>query len=230
VDEKAVDWFFQVTDTGVGLSADQIDKLFQPFVQADNSTTRQFGGTGLGLALSRRLAHLMGGDVYVLESTPGKGSTFEIRIRCTVLTPLAEKVDPQMLSSHGFALSHSLDGLEILVVEDSPDNQYLLKRMLSEVGGAHLDFADNGKEGVEKALSGNHNLVLMDLQMPLLDGFAATSMLRSRKFMKPILALTANAMNEDRERCFQVGFNDYLMKPINQQELFDKVLSHGRAH
>jgi signal transduction histidine kinase len=220
---------FSVKDTGIGMNAEQSGRLFQHFMQADNTMTRRFGGTGLGLVLSKRLAHLMGGDITLVESEPNKGSTFRI----LVATHFAE--DGKLKSVSGYQAKskpgsglhkNSLAQKKVLVVEDSPDNQLLIKNVLCE-SGARVAFAQNGREGVEMALDGDYDVVLMDIQMPLMDGLEATSRLRGQHYLKPIIALTANAMSTERERYAEVGFDEYLMKPINMSELVDKVVFYS---
>ena len=205
-----------VSDTGVGISSVQEARLFQPFMQADSSTTRTHGGTGLGLALSRRLARAMGGDLTLQGSVFGKGSTFLLRLpglAAVISEPPADDTCP------GNPASMTLDGLKILLAEDSPDNQELIRRLLQKRGAA-ADFAVNGEEAVGKALGADYDLVLMDMQMPKLDGYEATRQLRRAGFNRPIIALTANAMRHDREKCLAAGCTDYLSKPIDALKLY----------
>lgn len=219
---------FTVKDTGVGISKDQESKLFQPFTQANASTTRKFGGTGLGLALSRRLAQALGGGLTLLESQEGVGSTFVIEIK-SILVPEAQFVAKEKLtilsaqSIDKSLIRHSLLGLKVLLVEDSADNQMLIRMYLSHAG-ASTTFAFDGAEGVEMALMGDYDVILMDIQMPVLDGHEATQKLRSLSYNKPIVALTAHAMKEEREKCLESGFTDFLTKPIQKDLLFE-VLS-----
>lgn len=220
-----------VTDEGTGIDDEQAQKLFQPFIQADSSTTRKYGGTGLGLSLSRKLARELGGDVSLTASEPGKGSSFTITfspgdISDTVFidklvqnTPKAHTIDPNI---------PSLKGLNILLVEDSPDNQTLITRFL-KAAGATVELADNGNEGVTKALAHPYDLILMDIQMPILDGYKATEKLRSMGIKKPILALTAYALKEEKERCLSSGCNGHLTKPINRSELIKQISSLTQA-
>lgn len=229
IDGRSEQVLFEVKDTGIGLCDEQLKRLFQPFMQADNSVTRKFGGTGLGLILSRRLATLMGGDVYIKESHIGVGSTFVVSI--------ATGADEQKLSRHqkGEGMkaerageSLSLDGVRVLLVEDSPDNQALIKIVLAK-RGILVDLAHNGLQGVEKATAGDYDVVLMDVQMPVMDGYQATRRLREGKFTKPIIALTAHAMPEERERCLQAGCSDYLSKPIDRVLLLEKIAFHAKV-
>jgi len=224
---------FLVTDTGIGLDTDQQSRLFQSFVQADNTMSRRFGGTGLGLVLSKRLAKLLGGDVTLVESAPHKGSSFAVTVKAqpqlktATFVPEVKTVEaPPVVDNKK---NKKLDGMRVLVVDDSEDNQYLLERILTD-WGIQVAFASNGEEAIEKALSEEFDLILMDIQMPVLDGFESTARLRKQHYSKPIIALTANAMREDREKCLKMGFNDYLMKPINRGELLQKVAYFSGQH
>lgn len=210
---------FIIEDTGLGIAANHSDKLFKPFMQADNSITRKFGGTGLGLVLAKRLAQLMGGDVLLIKSEPNKGSIFEVRIKHSDLAnakTLVTKDIPKVTTEK------SIEGLHVLLVEDSEDNRYLMQMFLSK-RGVKLEMANNGEEGIRMALKSNPDLILMDIQMPVLDGYQATLKLREQNFNKPIIALTAHAMVSEQEKCFAVGCNDFLSKPLNQKELLTKL-------
>lgn len=224
-----------VTDTGIGLSEDDIDRLFQPFHQANLSTTREYGGTGLGLAICRSLAEALGGEIRV-ESSPGVGSTFTLLLR----QPIGE--DAEMVESHVIgeseleaeaqaepATSRSLSG-RILLAEDGYDNQILFSAILRRKG-LTVDIAGNGEEAVDMALAALHSqtpydLVLMDMQMPRLDGYGATSKLRRKGYSGPVVALTAHAMSGERERCMAAGCDEYLSKPIARTALLAAVQSY----
>lgn len=218
-----------ISDTGIGIGKELARKLFQPFSQGDVSITRSFGGTGLGLSLSRKLAELLGGDVSLKESQPGVGSVFEVVIsdrRSEILKGKESDFSYEGPGSRGER--ESLEGVRILVVEDSPDNQLFVKMLLASQG-AEVEMASNGKEGVTAALNNDYDVVLMDLQMPVCDGLEATRTLRQKGFKRPILALTANAMKEERDKCLSMGFNDYVSKPIDKKALFSAIsqsLSH----
>lgn len=215
---------FVVIDTGVGISPDQLDKLFTPFSQADASTTRQYGGTGLGLVLSKKLANSLGGDVRLLESAPGKGSTFEITLDPGhVERVLFDNFTPH-LSAKNSKVDDAvrLDKLKILLVDDCLDNQVLVCHYLRRAG-ATVDTASNGREGVGKALKDDYELVLMDIQMPIMDGYEAMRELKNKKYEKPVIALTAHAMTEERRRCLDFGFADHVSKPINRQLLLQII-------
>jgi PAS domain S-box-containing protein len=222
---------FEITDTGIGIAAEQQEQIFEMFVQAEDSTTRKFGGTGLGLALSRKLARALGGDVRVVRSEPGVGSTFLF-----TLTDLPELRVKQDMPEHKAAAapspasaldSISLEGLKILVVDDAPDIRSLISFLLMRAG-ASVDFAENGVEGYRKALSNCYDMVLMDIQMPQMDGYTATMKLREQGYHKPIIALTAHAMTEARKKCLSVGCTGHLTKPINPSHLLGIVAFHAR--
>ncbi len=219
---------FVVKDTGSGISTDQAQKLFSPFSQADSSTTRRFGGTGLGLVLSKKLALALGGDVVLAESELGRGSTFIVSIDPgTPDTVLFNNFDKDNLiprTKIEKPIGHL--NLSVLLVEDSPDNQVLITRHLRGAG-AKVETASNGREGYEKATEGNFDLVLMDLQMPEMDGYEATRKLRGQGYQKPIIALTAYAMKDDRIKCLANGFNDHISKPIDRHSLLKAISEYS---
>jgi signal transduction histidine kinase/DNA-binding response OmpR family regulator len=218
-----------IVDTGIGMTPAQMSLLFQPFSQADQSTTRQYGGTGLGLSISRRLARMLGGDVTA-QSQPGRGSTFEVNVDTGSLEGIRWLADPNEGIESMEEASHStliaLRG-HILLAEDSPDNQLLISAFLRKTG-VEVTLAENGQIACDKALAAQHagtpfDVVLMDMQMPVLDGYQATQILRKSGYSYPIIALTANAMQSDRQRCFESGCNDYATKPINRQQLIHQI-------
>jgi signal transduction histidine kinase len=209
---------FWIRDTGIGLSEEQVGRLFQPFSQADNSITRRFGGTGLGLLLSRRLARALGGEIELTQSAIGEGSTFKISFDPIEIPQSITTVDHQLPSTP----STKAEGTRVLLVEDSPDNRLLIQRILKK-SGVIMDMATDGHEGVQKAMQNEYDVVLMDLQMPHVDGFAATRQLRKNGYSKPIIALTAHAMREERERCLKEGFDDHLSKPVDRVALLEAV-------
>lgn len=218
--------YFQVTDTGVGIDAASLKKIFQPFSQADSSTTRLYGGTGLGLALSRRLARALGGDVFLAKSQPGEGSTFLVEIE--VGLPVTDRITADDTPKSDGEIQPPandlpLKGKRILLVEDAEDNQMLIKQFLSRTG-ALIDFACNGEEGVQKALACEYEVILMDIQMPLIDGYQATRRLRNAGYSRPIIALTAHALVEEREKCLKTGCNGHLTKPISRQQLIESLV------
>ncbi|MCL2102419.1 MAG: ATP-binding protein [Syntrophorhabdaceae bacterium] len=208
---------FSVTDTGIGMSQAVIDVLFQPFTQADTSISRKFGGTGLGLAISKRIIKLMDGNISV-ESKEGQGSTFSFFIKL----PLAEEEQEQQNTSSLVTTFETLDLKErrILVAEDNMMNQFLLQEML-EPTGAQIVMTNNGQEAVDAVQSGSFDLVFMDMQMPVMGGLEATSKIREIPAAKdlPIIAITANALEEDKNKGLAVGMNAYLTKPIDSAEL-----------
>ncbi len=217
-----------IKDTGVGISKDQVSKLFQPFTQADPSTTRKFGGTGLGLILSRRLAEALGGKLELLESHNSQGSTFEIEVKTTsVLSTKDSAVNPRKLiktqSQNINKIGMNLCSLKVLLVEDSLDNQMLITTYLRKEG-ADVKTASDGQLGLTAALAEDFDVVLMDIQMPVLDGHGATKKLREANYSKPIIALTAHAMKEERIKGLASGFTDFLTKPI-QRNLLIEILS-----
>ncbi|MES3037737.1 MAG: MHYT domain-containing protein [Bdellovibrionota bacterium] len=217
---------FIIKDTGKGIQPEQAEKLFTPFTQADVSTTRKFGGTGLGLVLSKKLANALGGDVILKESNPGEGSTFVITIDPgeseSILFQNVEE-SHKVLKLPLVDRQFNLHDLKVLVVEDSLDNQDLIKHLLRGAG-AVVETANNGKEGFTKGITGDYEVILMDLQMPEMDGYEATRTLRQSGYTKPIIALTAHAMKEERRRCLESGFDDHLTKPIDRKILL-QVLS-----
>jgi len=220
----------EVRDSGIGIEPGDQQKLFRPFTQADESMTRKYGGTGLGLALSKRLSHLLGGDLHLKESRVGQGSVFHFSVKNQLnsagegksqATAEAQNTKPVASPNHG------IKGLSVLLVEDSEDNQYLIGQILSRQG-ARVEMAANGQEGVAKALKGHHDLVIMDLQMPVLDGYAATHQLRGQGYNKPIIALTAHAMSEVKDRCLAAGCTDHLPKPVDPKVLLATLSRYAR--
>jgi signal transduction histidine kinase/DNA-binding NarL/FixJ family response regulator len=245
---------FAIEDSGIGIDAEQIGRLFQPFTQADSSTTRRFGGTGLGLAISHRLAQLLGGDITA-RSTLGAGSTFVLTIDggdadgVTMLSPeelslpddLAKPetgaaepatATPPAAVTQSIADAHGAAGEapagpvtlrgRILLAEDGPDNQVLISTHLRKAG-AQVVIAGDGKVALALALRERFDLVVMDMQMPNMDGYQATRELRRRGFTGPIVALTAHAMAGDREKCIRAGCTDYLSKPIEKARLLATI-------
>jgi PAS domain S-box-containing protein len=205
---------FEVQDTGIGISESEISKLFQVFHQADTSTTRKFGGSGLGLAISKQLVELMGGTVGV-ASQPGQGSTFWFTIRLEKGEQLSDDLSSARFDPDAFK------GVSILLVEDNVFNQQVAQEML-EGFGASVRIANNGLEAVNTLLAYRFDCVLMDVQMPVMDGLEATRQIRANPSLagNPIIAMTANAGAEDRERCFKAGMDYFISKPVFADKLY----------
>ena len=213
---------FAIKDTGIGMTWEQASKVFDAFNQADSSTTRKYGGTGLGLAISKRLVELMGGRIW-LDSSPGVGTTF-------FFTTVFETVEARDLSTavdydvSKFVIPPESLGARILLVEDNEINQIIAFELLCEAGFS-VEVADNGKQAVDKVTQNEYDIILMDLQMPEMDGFTATNILRSNEEHQniPIVAMTANAMQGDREKSIQAGMVDHITKPLNPKILLETV-------
>ncbi|HVK61267.1 MAG TPA: response regulator, partial [Bdellovibrionales bacterium] len=206
-----------IKDTGIGLTEKQIEKLFSPFTQADGSTTRKYGGTGLGLALSRKLAQAMGGNVTVGESVFNHGSTFIVEIENNLGIPALK-----MAPAAPMLPAKDVSKMKVLAVEDSPDNRQLLEMILSRQG-IRADFASNGKEAIDLAMRSPYDMILMDIQMPEMDGYEALAKLQANHYSKPIVALTAHALKEERDRCLSAGFIEHLAKPIDERALVNLI-------
>ncbi len=219
---------FSVTDSGVGLSPEQIGQLFKPFSQADSSTTREYGGTGLGLSIVKSLAELMGGTVGV-ESAPGKGARFWFTVALAKIEGVDTRAVPRQDVTDSVAAADSapLSG-HLLVVEDNATNRMVLQAMLKKTR-LTVEVAENGEIAVERFCAGKpFDLVLMDIQMPVLDGYGATEKIRAweqanGKPATPIIALTADAFEDDRQHCLRIGMNDFMAKPIDVVKL-DAIL------
>lgn len=222
-----------VIDTGVGIAEDQQVHLFQPFSQADTSVSRKFGGTGLGLAISQRLANLLGGEITCC-SVPQQGSTFSCTVRAGEVTgaPLIQPILETPDEAPAKDQSDRLQQRRILVVDDRRDVRFLTRRILTDAG-ADVETAEDGIEALEKVeavTSANEawDLILLDMQMPRLDGYQTAARLREMQFTSPIIALTADAMQGDMDLCLQSGCNAYLSKPIDAKQLIDMVAHYTR--
>ncbi|MBN2581222.1 MAG: response regulator [Pirellulales bacterium] len=218
---------FDIIDSGIGIPADQLETIFDPFIQVDRSDTHRRGGTGLGLPIARRIALALGGQLTV-TSQPGKGSTFRAMIdpgslegvRILDVHSTDFIVTPDPVIPH---CSLRIDNARILLMEDGDTNRKMLTRVL-ERAGAKVTTAEDGHTGVELALRKPFDVILMDMQMPLMDGYTAAALLRAQGATLPIVALTAHALKGDKEKCLQAGCSDYLSKPVNVEKLLHAVV------
>ena len=225
---------FVVEDTGRGISEEERCKLFSPFSQSDVSTTRKYGGTGLGLILSRRFAQALGGDLVLSQSTPGVGSVFtlwidpgELKLNSFTYSFLGH---PQVAASLEQSKPNALrpfaeigEPVHVLLVDDSEDNQILMRQILLKAGCERVDIACDGFQAVRMASAANYDIILMDIQMPEMDGMAATRILRQQGYSRPIVALTAHGMIEERRRCLAGGFDEHLCKPVDVKAMIQVV-------
>ena len=226
---------FDVLDTGFGMTEEQQTKLFQPFTQADNSTTRKFGGTGLGLTISKRFAEMLGGDIIIVDSKISEGTRFRAIIETGQIAEAEMIHDPMQeifIESHKDnpiqILPDALSGLHILVAEDGPDNQRLISYLLTK-GGATVVLVENGQLACQAAIAAQQegspfDVILMDMQMPVMGGYLASTRLRETGYHHPIIALTTHAMDGDREKCLAAGCNEFATKPIDRDKLFAAIL------
>ena len=225
--EDRVGLVLVVEDSGIGIPADKQTQLFQKFVQADSSTTRRFGGTGLGLAISRDLVEMMGGTIE-LQSAPGEGSRFTVRLEVPRGRPAS--TPPRSSTVRSARPPAPEGGARVLLAEDYPINRVLAVKFLEALGHT-VDCAEDGAEAVAKFRASDYDVVLMDCQMPVLDGYAATGEIRAfedtaRRARTPVIAMTANAMEGDRERCLEAGMDGYLAKPISRDRLAAALAEH----
>jgi signal transduction histidine kinase/DNA-binding NarL/FixJ family response regulator len=219
---------YRVKDSGIGMTPEQIEHIFDPFKQADSSITRRYGGTGLGLSLSKRLAQMLGGSLTV-TSMVNRGSEFVLSITAGQMEDAhfihhIDEISGHVISSQATPVGKALDG-EILLAEDNENNQRLLALYLNKMG-ARLTIAENGEEALNRAKNKNFDLILMDMQMPVLSGIDAVRQLRDIGYTQPIVALTANATKEDRQQCLEAGCNDFLTKPVTRDRLFRMVAQY----
>ena len=222
---------FMVRDTGIGMTSEQLHRVFAPFAQADNSTTRQYGGTGLGLTISSRLIELLGG-VLSATSTPTKGSIFRFSVPTGDLegVPVIDDPEAWLRETDENDDSTTVEGklnCRILIAEDGPDNQALLRAILGP-RVAEVVVAENGQIAVELAMNASvegkpFDVILMDMQMPVMDGYQATRQLRMNGYEHPVVALTAHAMHGDRTHCMEAGCDDYTSKPIQRRQLLELI-------
>lgn len=221
---------FDVEDTGIGIAPAKQEQIFEAFVQADGTTTRKYGGTGLGLTITRKLATLLGGTVSV-KSELGRGSVFSLAIAAGLCAsdcpPQDAPAEEPVAAGSPCGRDAKLSG-RVLVAEDVKTNQILIRLMLQRLG-LDATLVENGNEAIREATHGSYDLILMDIEMPEKNGYEATRELRSLGMTTPIIALTAHAMNEDRQNCLAAGCDDYLAKPIDRDQLFEILAKHLHA-
>jgi len=239
VAQEADRYHFWVQDTGIGVPLEKQRSIFEAFTQADNSTTRNYGGTGLGLTISLTLVHLMGGKMW-LESTPGQGSTFHFTVRLLPGRPLLLPTQALPVSEQTSGAEKPVGGapdasggLRVLVVEDHPVNQ-MLATQLVERAGHHVTLAKNGEEGLHAVMQHPFDVVFMDMQMPVMDGLAATRAIRAFELAQQrpavhIVAMTANALPSDRQACAEAGMNDFIAKPFKAADVRNLLEQRQRA-
>ena len=213
---------FVISDTGCGLSSEQSERLFQPFSQADSSTTRRYGGTGLGLVIARQLARALGGDVVLERSKLHKGSIFAVEIAGKAVDAPANIVRSTTENMKDFFRDKVLSGLKILIVDDAKDILMLMTRILS-LAGAEITGVNSGPKAIETLLTLDADLVLMDIQMPDMDGCETTAVLRANGFSRPIIALTAHTVKEELDRCMKAGVSTHLSKLVEHDELIRTI-------
>jgi signal transduction histidine kinase/CheY-like chemotaxis protein len=222
--EESVTLRFEVEDSGIGITPDALTKLFGAFEQADNSTTRKYGGTGLGLAITKKIAEVMGGTAGV-TSAAGKGSTFWFTAVLSKTQHSAEEPVKARVETAEQVIRRDHAGKRILLAEDEPINREVGVMLLEDVG-LRVDLAEDGQIAVTKARSGGYALILMDMQMPVLDGLDATRQIRQLPGCEtiPILAMTANAFAENKDQCFEAGMDDFISKPVMPELLYETLL------
>jgi CheY-like chemotaxis protein len=226
-DASNIGLLVEIEDTGIGIAMEKQQMIFDQFTQADTSTSRNFGGTGLGLAISKRLLELQGAQLQ-LKSEPEKGSTFFFEINFPVAAPkiIEEPIDQSPAPTEE---SKPLTGMSILLVEDNEVNILVAKTFLSK-WGATVDIAQNGQEAVDIFNPSKHQIILMDMHMPVMDGYEATRILRERGIKTPIIALTASLPREIEDRIKSTGINDIVVKPFIPSELFKLILHYTGIH
>lgn len=221
---------FVVEDNGIGLTEEQMQKIFNPFIQGDVSHTKRFGGTGLGLSLSRRFAQHMNGDIVLLSSEPTRGTVFKVTVQAEDVSH--QKIDPaqwQESSVRPVLVAGrndlSLSGVKILLAEDSPDNQLIINMILEKVG-AQVDIASDGAEAFSKAVKNKYDVILLDIQLPVMNGHEVCQKLRAQGYTGPVIALTAHALKKERDQSLQIGCDAHLTKPIDRYHLISTIQSY----
>ncbi|MCG8405890.1 MAG: ATP-binding protein [Phycisphaerales bacterium] len=224
---------FDILDTGIGMSKEKADKLFQAFSQGDTSLVRNFGGTGLGLTISKRFAEMLGGDITVVDTQEGVGTRFRVTVATGPLDGVKMLDDPaadrtvEREKAKSSDIRGTLSGCRVLFAEDGPDNQRLISFILKKAG-SEVVLVENGQLAVNEAMSAvaagkPFDVILMDMQMPVLDGYSASSLLREKGYTGPIIALTAHAMAGDRKKCLDAGCTDYATKPVERKQLIETI-------
>jgi len=223
--EGKLNLHFTISDTGIGIDEDRKSKVFESFEQAYSDTSRKFGGTGLGLSISKKLIELHNGSIWV-ESEKGKGSEFHCIIPYAVAATTSELIPSEDLHSN---IAGALTGIRILLVEDNAFNMVVAQEELEDaIEGVFVEVAENGLIAVEKLKSSSFDVILMDVQMPVMNGFEATKAIRnldSEKAHTPIIAMTANVLKEEVDLCYQAGMNDFIGKPFDTKELLNKIFN-----
>lgn len=212
---------FIVNDTGIGIPTEQKPRLFRAFCQGDDSISRRFGGTGLGLLLSKKIARALGGDLSLAWSEAGRGSSFVFSLPAGKIASAG--TEPRESMSENDATDPvDLHGLKVLLAEDAPDMRFLVRRFLEEAG-ASVDSVDNGADAVNRTENGDYDLVLMDIQMPVMDGYDAVERLREHGYRRPVIALSGYGTREEQERCLRSGFDRHLVKPVDRRGLLNDI-------
>lgn len=227
LDSERAELLIEVTDTGIGISREQQKLLFLPFKQADDSTTRKYGGSGLGLTISKQLTELMGGSITV-SSTPGVGSTFRVTIPIKIASPETDEAPDKI--NHFDSISkrlHLLEDATALIVDDIPANRLIIENILSNIHVRSVQ-AENGVDCLQKLKKNKIDIIFMDIQMPVMDGYKATQIIRSTSHLShlPVIAMTANALPEDIQKCHDIGMNFCLVKPINIDKIHELMVTY----
>ncbi len=230
---------FEVKDTGVGVTPEQIEKLFLPFAQGDSSIYKKFGGSGLGLSVAKKLATVLGGNIFYDGSPTDQGSVFSVEIPISKSSTVVTPEDPLILKptvnsknkirDKEVEAVFDISGTNLLLVEDSVDNQLLIKHYLTPLK-VNVKSANNGEEAVQAVLEKNFDIILMDLQMPVMDGFQAVEALRKQGCEKPIIALTASAFTQNKEMCLEAGFDDFISKPVELTHLVKIIFNNVQKY